>query len=229
MGVFIDISGRQFGRLTVVGRHDSTAHGVRWRCRCDCGAEVTAFGSDLRRGFTRSCGCLQQQTTRRNNARRATHGAKRGGAETPTYKSWRSMRDRCLNANHSSFGRYGARGIRVCERWHAFENFLADMGERPAGKTLDRYPNGDGNYEPGNCRWATPSLQNHNRRMPGKSAYRGVSPSGKRWRAHVSTACGQICLGTFSDELSAARAYDRGALEHFGQLASTNFPREQYA
>lgn len=78
---------------------------------------------------------------------------------TPTYSSWIHMRDRVLNPKHVHYDRYGGRGITICERWDKFKNFLADMGERPTGKTLDRYPDPDGNYEPDNCRWATPEEQ----------------------------------------------------------------------
>lgn len=90
------------------------------------------------------------------------HGHVCGYKESRTYKSWRSMRNRCRNPKAPIYKKYGARGIKVCERWDSFENFLVDMGERPEGKTLDRFPNGKGDYEPGNCRWATPSEQARN-------------------------------------------------------------------
>lgn len=85
---------------------------------------------------------------------------------TPTYNSWAKMTDRCLNSGFTQFKDYGGRGIKICERWRQFENFLADMGERPKGKELDRIDN-DGNYEPGNCRWAThKENMGHTRRRP---------------------------------------------------------------
>ncbi len=93
------------------------------------------------------------------------HGSTKRGRSS-TYRSWEGMRRRCLSPDNSKWKYYGGRGITICERWGSFENFLEDMGERPVGTTLDRYPNTNGNYEPGNCRWATITEQRHNRREP---------------------------------------------------------------
>lgn len=109
-----------------------------------------------------------------------THGATVGGF-SPEFESWRAMMERCTNPNHKRWHRYGGRGITVCERWRNFANFLADMGPRPEGRTLDRYPNGDGNYEPGNCRWATVKEQNQNRVSGRLVTYGGVSLTASAW------------------------------------------------
>lgn len=90
------------------------------------------------------------------------HGHSLGKKASPTYNSWKNMKSRCLNPNAYGYYRYGGRGIKVCDRWLDFRNFLADMGPRPEGTTIDRYPNNDGNYEPGNCRWATSHEQHLN-------------------------------------------------------------------
>lgn len=95
--------------------------------------------------------------------RRLNHGHTRGRSASPTYLTWSAMLNRCTNPKQRSFAKYGARGITVCDRWRAFECFLADMGERPAGMTIDRI-DGSLGYEPGNCRWATPSQQSRNRK-----------------------------------------------------------------
>jgi hypothetical protein len=165
----IDIAGQRFGRLVAIEKTDQRASGgnIVWRCRCECGGERVTAGRHLRQGLTKSCGCLHLETAAahikrvRNPRPRLRHGHSR--PRTPIYRVWCGMIARCHRPGSGSYPRYGGRGITVCERWQTFENFLADMGERPAGKSIDRI-NNDSNYEPGNCRWATPKEQRANRR-----------------------------------------------------------------
>jgi hypothetical protein len=161
-----DLSGQRFGRLVaLVPAYRKPVRGWYWHCRCDCGSEKIIHGPNLTNGDTRSCGCLKKEAQKRP---RPGHGRRHGhsprGTRTPTYESWAAMIKRCTNPKIKYFKYYGGRGIRVCERWRSFENFLADMGERPEGTTIDRYPDKNGNYEPGNCRWATSKEQGRNKR-----------------------------------------------------------------
>lgn len=158
----VDYTGQRFGRLLVTekaSRKTKSGNSI-WLCLCDCGKKKEVVSSCLRSGDTTSCGCLQRELM---SARTRKHGHS-VGKTSATYNSWASMVFRCANPNYYQFDNYGGRGISVAPEWLDFVQFLADMGERPSGKTLDRVDNEKG-YFKGNCRWATPKEQAANRRV----------------------------------------------------------------
>lgn len=169
MTALIDLTGKVFGRLTVIRRIADTDR-PRWECRCECGCKTQSTGQSLRRGGAQSCGCLRTEII---SAAKTKHGCATNGL-TPEYRSWASMIQRCENPNSNSYSRYGGAGVAVCTRWrNSFAAFFADMGPRPAGTTLDRHPNKAGNYEPGNVRWADKRAQANNRRTNRVVTYAG--------------------------------------------------------
>jgi hypothetical protein len=161
MGIFRDKSGEVFGRLKVLSfaGFDKNRHS-QWNCKCSCGEKTTVCSANLASGSIKSCGCGEKENRYTNNL---THGHTRQYRYTPEYHSWQAMMARCKNPKQKSWKNYGGRGIKICKHWSSFEVFLKDMEPRPKGTTLER-KNNDGNYDPGNCKWATPIEQARNRR-----------------------------------------------------------------
>jgi hypothetical protein len=152
----LDLTGKKFGRFTVIKRTATEKKHWRWLCRCDCGTEKIVDAGHLKSSHSISCGCYKKE-------RSTKHG--HAGRETSEYMAWKHAKDRCFNPNDKAYKNYGARGITMCAEWRdSFAAFFADVGLRPSGLSLDRFPNNNGNYEPGNVRWATRSEQNRNQR-----------------------------------------------------------------
>lgn len=196
----IDISGQQFGLLTVKEYSDNG----RWYCECRCGAITRVGGSDLRAGKSKSCGACGRLGEKNPNYR---HGKAMKGEPANAYGSWSSMISRCCDKNHPDYGYYGGRGITVCDRWKDFRAFLADMGERPQGLTIERIDNNKG-YSPENCVWATRKAQANNTRRNNVIEYRGEAKTLKQWAEHTG-----IHWATILDRLTRGWSVER-ALAH---------------
>lgn len=181
MAKLINLSGKQFGKLTVIEyagkrQRPGGSFSYDWRCRCECGNEFIADGNCIRRGSATSCGCD-------NSEKLCDHGMSK--PEHPQHWAWivwSGMRRRCYTVSDSAYNRYGGRGIKICDAWlESVRQFYADMGDRPTPKhTIERIDN-NGNYEPGNCVWATRAEQTENQRSTKLLTFQGESLSISKW------------------------------------------------
>ena len=173
------IMGQRFSNLVVVEEGLRVRNAKACRCHCDCGGETVAISSMLVAGKWKSCsGCRQKKALEKT----ITHG----DSFAPEYFTWRSMLARCDNPNYPQYALYGGRGITICKEWYVYEVFRRDMGPRPKGTSLDRYPDNNGNYEPGNCRWATSKEQNNNRKSNHVIEWNGRKQTIAQWAQALS-------------------------------------------
>lgn len=217
MAKLIDLTNQRFGRLVAV-RYEGER---RWLCACDCGVLKVIRASSLGKS-TRSCGCFHREMVGNMNATHRLSG-------TATHQIWVQMKRRCYNPKDKGYKHYGARGITVCERWRkSFENFLADMGERPSNQhSIDRYPDNDGNYEPTNCRWATPKQQANNTRRNRKISHNGITKNLNEWAAELgmSRATLESRIGTNRfrpDQIFSAKRLPKGPSDASRRVRDSN-------
>lgn len=210
---FIDLTGQRFVRWIVLifSRMDCRKKAV-WLCRCDCGVEREVASGELRKGKSRSCGCLCRELARA----RCTHGMR----NTPEWRVWINMIQRCTNPKHNSYPDYGGRGIKVCQRWlgpDGFANFYADMGPRPSRNyEIDRI-NNDGNYEPTNCRWATRKEQTRNQRNNRLLTHQGRTMCLTAWAEEVGISK-NVLHGRLSYGWPLERALVEPVRQHLARL-----------
>ncbi len=176
-----DLIGQRFGRLVVLRRGpDAKCGKLQWLCKCDCGKETVVLKKNLLRYDTVSCGCFR--------------ASQDGATGYPEFSNYYSMMSRCCNPDVAEYALYGGAGITVCEHWKStFFNFYADMGPKPTPKhTIDRYPNQKGNYEPGNCRWATMKEQARNKTNNVNITFNGKTQCVSAWAEETGIAHGVI-------------------------------------
>lgn len=209
--------GNTYGRLTVthfggVQLKPSGQKYTTWSCLCSCGQSVTVVSSALRQGRTQSCGCLHKELT-------SVASKKHGASGTPTYQSYRGMLERCFIEDSPAYRNYGGRGITVCDRWlESFENFLEDMGEKSDDLSLDRVDNSLG-YFADNCRWATRSVQNFNKRLVNNTSGKAGVVYNKekdRWDAVIGVDNKRIYLGGYKQKDDAILARQQAELQYYG-------------
>lgn len=217
----VNLEGQRFGLWNVVGPVAVRLEGAYWPCRCECGSAREVLGNSLRSGMSTNCGCVRRAKV---GARNHTHGL----TNTREYVVWCGMIARCEYPKHKGFRYYGARGIRVCDRWrNSFEAFLEDMGEPPTARhVIDRYPDNDGNYEPGNCRWATVKQNANNTRRTRWVEYGGIRLSVTQWAERIGMNAYTLRNRIFSLGWSVERAITTPVLSRSdaGRLAGSRRP-----
>lgn len=197
IGQKLNLVGLKFNRLFVIQYHGRDKNNkTTWECLCDCGNIHIANGSAIKSGSIKSCGCLNTDKRRERFTKMNTS---HGMSKTSVYNTWEQMIKRCNWINGSDYVGYGGRGIKVCERWFNFENFYNDMGDKPSGSSLDRIDN-NGNYEPSNCRWRSPSEQARNRRSNRLLTFKGLTK----------------CVSDWADELNIDSVTIRARLDKLG-------------
>lgn len=182
---FIDLTGKKFGRLTVVSYYfEGKDRYNRWNVKCDCGNESKVQYKKLISGETRSCGCLRKEIITKHNK----HG-------TSIYRAWSKIIQRCTNSNDPDYKDYGGRGINVCDKWLKFNGFFEDMGEKPNGTSIDRI-NNNGNYCKENCRWINNQEQQNNKRNNINITYKNRTQTLAQWSLELG-----ICRGTLKNRI----------------------------
>ena len=214
----LELVGQQFGRLVVIAKAGRNRWGrLLWWCLCECGEYVIIPGNSLKRKLTESCGCLHRELLRKQNT---THG----GYNTPEHRSWRAMKDRCLNKKSPRYKDYGDRGIKIeDDRWLNFKNFYADMGNKIKGTTLERLNNEKG-YNKKNCCWDTYKKQSHNKRIHKKNT---TGCSGvcwdkkiKKYKARIGIDYKEIHLGYFNILQDAINIRKIAELKYWGKVSN---------
>ena len=197
--ILVNLIGQRFGKLVVISRSETLPPRITmWLCQCDCGVVKPIRAQTLMDGRSKTCGCSKYEQRPR------THGM----TETATYRTWCHMKERCDNPRCERYSRWGGRGITYDPRWSSFENFLADMGEKPKGRySIDRIDN-DGNYSKANCRWATDDQQANNNEHPKLLTYVGITQSVTRWAKQIG-----MSRLTLSDRLRRGWAVEK-AITH---------------
>ena len=215
-GRFLDLTGEKFGRLVILYYGGSRNGKAQWVAHCECGNDKIVAAAGLRRGAITSCGCAQKEMM---GARNRSHGKSKSNA---LYKIWLSMRGRCKNPRNKNYARYGGRGITVCDRWDDFEQFLADMGDRPSPQhSIDRIDNNKG-YSPENCRWATQEVQGNNKSNNKRLTVNGKTKTVMQWSRdtgiHHDVIYGRLRSGATHEEAIYGPDFARKTQEQIARL-----------